>query len=295
MTVIASSPGTPRTPRSVALTPVASRGYPGGTITINDVTPWPGRSTGEERLEQGQPGVDRPHVRQQPHRQRSHRQQLVRLSLLDRHVVRLNEHGRARGGQDRFHSVKTLVPVPPAISRRSPQCISGGCGVVAVPGPTLGRDADRDMERQLAEGPAGPGGGVAGLRPARRPVHAGDQAGRQRLPRPGLRRPRLRRRPLRPGPVERGGDPQPGGASTRWWPASPTRPRTRPPRPACCGPRAAGCGWQRVRPQRAHGRQRVLRGQAGVAGTPAPAPRHRVRPRRAAGGLRRLQRRARRP
>jgi hypothetical protein len=48
MTVIAS---TPRNPASVDTQVGASytggiSNYPGGTLTINEVTPWPGRSTG---------------------------------------------------------------------------------------------------------------------------------------------------------------------------------------------------------------------------------------------------------
>ena len=48
MTVIAS---TPRNPENVDTQVGASytggiSNYPGGTLTINDVSPWPGRSTG---------------------------------------------------------------------------------------------------------------------------------------------------------------------------------------------------------------------------------------------------------
>ncbi len=48
MTVIAS---TPRNPEDTTTPGGPYSGgimnYPGGTLTINDVTPWPGRSTGE--------------------------------------------------------------------------------------------------------------------------------------------------------------------------------------------------------------------------------------------------------
>ena len=47
MTVIASKP---RNPENIQVGGAYTGGidnYPGGTLTINDVTPWPGRSTGE--------------------------------------------------------------------------------------------------------------------------------------------------------------------------------------------------------------------------------------------------------
>ena len=49
MTVIASTPQEPRqvdTQLGGSYTGGISN-YPGGTLTINDVSPWPGRSTGE--------------------------------------------------------------------------------------------------------------------------------------------------------------------------------------------------------------------------------------------------------
>ncbi|MEA2826933.1 MAG: hypothetical protein QOG43_1372 [Actinomycetota bacterium] len=47
MTVIASIPRNPEaTQVSGSYTP-GIMNHPGGTLTINDVTPWPGRSTGE--------------------------------------------------------------------------------------------------------------------------------------------------------------------------------------------------------------------------------------------------------
>ena len=103
--------------------------------------------------------------------------------------------------------------------------------------------AYRHLERQLAEGPPAQGGGVAGLRPARRAVHAGDQAGRQRLPGPGLLGPRATSRPTAARASGTGWPSSAGSGSTTSWPGSPTRPRTRRPRPGCCGRRAAASGW----------------------------------------------------
>ena len=58
------------------------------------------------------------------------------------------------------------------------------------------------------------GRGVDRLRPTRRPLPAGDQAGRRRVPPRGLRLPRLRDRPSRRRAVERGGHRSAGSAST---------------------------------------------------------------------------------
>ena len=69
------------------------------------------------------------------------------------------------------------------------------------------RCADRDLERQLAEGAACPRRGVARVRAARRAVPPGDQARRRRVPALAFSGARLRLRAPRPRPVERRGDP----------------------------------------------------------------------------------------
>src|SRR5882757_391763 len=79
-------------------------------------------------------------------------------------------------------------PIPAISMMRYP--LSGPMGAKG----TVRLDADRHLERQLAEGPAAPRGAVARVRPARRPVHAGDEAGRRGLPRHALQRPGLRGR-----------------------------------------------------------------------------------------------------
>ena len=71
--------------------------------------------------------------------------------------------------------------------------------------------AHRHLERQLAQRPAGPGGGMDRLRTARRAVHAGDQARRRRFPVHGVLGTRLRVGLPRGRPVERRGRREPGG------------------------------------------------------------------------------------
>ena len=116
--------------------------------------------------------------------------------------------------------------------------------------------AHRHLERQLAHRPASPGRGVDRLRPTRRPLPAGDQAGRRRLPPRGLRRPRLRDRPSRGRAVERGGHRQPGGA-VRGLDRSGVD-RRRPGHPAHRRRLRRGAGGLGLRPQRAEPRQRAL-------------------------------------
>ncbi len=82
--------------------------------------------------------------------------------------------------------------------------------------------ADRDVERQLAEGPPAACGGMVGRCATRRAVHAGDQALRRRVPRHDVHVDGLRDRPSRPGTVERCGDPvegrsRAGRAELRRW------------------------------------------------------------------------------
>ena len=55
--------------------------------------------------------------------------------------------------------------------------------------------ADRDLERQLAEGPPARGSRNGSRRRARRPVPAGDEARRRRVPGDGVRGPRATKRP----------------------------------------------------------------------------------------------------
>ena len=68
-------------------------------------------------------------------------------------------------------------------------------------------DADRDLERQLAEGPPPARRGVPRLRRRRRAVPPGDEARRQGVPRAHVLGARLRVGAPRPGPVERRRDP----------------------------------------------------------------------------------------
>ena len=109
------------------------------------------------------------------------------------------------------------------------------------PGDSVRGRAPRDVERQLAERPPGAGRGVAGRVRARRRVHAGDEAGRHRVPGDGLLRPRLRQRPPRRGPVERRRDRQPGRARRRRDGLRRRRP-TPTPRRGSSPPPAAACG-----------------------------------------------------
>ena len=103
--------------------------------------------------------------------------------------------------------------VPPAPPGSSPDSVGRRTGR-RRPVASSGR-APRDVERELAQRPPGAGGGVAGRVPARRRLHAGDEAGRHRLPGDGLRRPRLRGGPPRRGAVERRRHPQPRRARRR--------------------------------------------------------------------------------
>ena len=176
--------------------------------------------------------------------------------------------GSARSGADSGHEV------------------SGGRGWYRRTG------APGHLERQLAEGPSAPGGGVAGRHPAGCRVHAGDQAGRRGLPGADVRGDGLRVRPLRAGPVERRGDPVQGRAGGRRHELRRRR-RARPRRPDHLGALRRHRRHQRLRPQRSQPGQPALPVQAGVA-RPAEAPRR--RPRRtgpARDRRRRLQHRAR--
>ena len=73
-------------------------------------------------------------------------------------------------------------------------------------------DADRDLERQLAQGPAGGGREVAGARRAGRAADAGDEARRRRRAGDAVPDAGLRAGPPRRGPLERRRDPDPGRA-----------------------------------------------------------------------------------
>ena len=77
------------------------------------------------------------------------------------------------------------------------------------------RHADRDLERQLAEGPDRGRREVGRARPAGRPPDAGDEARRRRRARDAVPDARLRARPPRRGPLERRRDREPGRRDRR--------------------------------------------------------------------------------
>lgn len=152
-----------------------------------------------------------------------------------------------------------------AAARRRPA--GGGArhpdAVPARPPPLHCRHEDRELERELAQGPAAAPGAMvrAGAAGSGRP--AGDQAGRPGLPRRGDRRARLPGRLQRPAHLQRR---RPAGACAN---RRCRRRRARPGRPAAPLPgrhrrwRARG---EPLRGQRPGGRQREVRVQAALAG-----------------------------
>ena len=147
------------------------------------------------------------------------------------------------------------------------------------------RDAHRDLERQLAQGPPGDGRALAGARRAGRPADPGDEARRRRRAGHALRDGRLRAGPPRRGALERGGDRRPRragrrrtssrtsatGRSATAGRAAPVprrrRGRLRPVRRGADGRRdrsSGDPGRQPLRAERAGRRLAVLRGQAAL-------------------------------
>ena len=149
--------------------------------------------------------------------------------------------------------------------------------------------AHRHLERQLADRPPAPGGGVDRLRPPRRALPPGDQAGRRRLPPRGLRRPRATRRPTT---ATGGGTGWPSSAGSGSTDVSTGLGSTDDDAgdPADRRRLRRGAGAVGLRPERARPRRRALPGQAGVAGPPAGPARRDRDPRPTGGGVRRLQR-----
>ena len=139
------------------------------------------------------------------------------------------------------------------------------------------RGADRHVERELAEGPHAPGGGVARAGQPRRPVPAGDQAVRRPVPGHGFPAPGLRVGPPRRGPVERRGHPVEGGHRRRGRRLR-RRPGARSRRPHRVGHLRRRAGRVGLRAQRPRARRTTTTatsstGWAGCATTSTPTTR----------------------
>ena len=169
-------------------------------------------------------------------------------------------------------------------------------GAMRGPGPVAlrSRGAHRHLERQLAEGAAGPRGGVAAAARAGRPADAGDQAHRRDGAGDGLPDGRLPPHAPRRGPLERRGHRVEAAGHGRQL-------RLRRQRPGRGGRALRGRRrrrhpqHQRLRPQRARAGDAVLRGQAGLVRPAAGLAGGERRPDGAAGPRRRPQHRADRP